>query len=82
VSLEDQAVVVSQWQNDHMLGLSIIDQGVGLQAKDAVQRQGGAGIGLGLQIADRIVALHQGTVQYAPLANKGTQVLISFPIRA
>lgn len=86
VSLEDQVVVISPWQNDQVLGLSILDQGVGLTVNDPsqspTQPRASAGLGLGLQIAKRIVDLHQGTMQSIPLANKGTQVLISFPIRA
>lgn len=90
-SPEHSNVIVSQWQAEGMIWISILDQGPGIppeeldKAFEAFQqinreKQEQQGIGLGLPLSRRIIEAHSGTLTLNSVVGKGTQVTIGLPI--
>ncbi|MEL6671801.1 MAG: HAMP domain-containing sensor histidine kinase [Bacteroidota bacterium] len=73
----------------HML-FKVVDQGIGIPKEDQQRilepfsRAGNAlnfhGSGIGLALSHRIIKLHQGNFQLSSQLQKGTTVLVSFPL--
>lgn len=88
---ENTDVEVTQWKSDGRVWVSIADHGRGippdkltaaLEAFQQIDREHHEqqGIGVGLTLAQRIIAAHGGTFDIRSVINKGTQVLVSLPI--
>jgi signal transduction histidine kinase len=90
-SPEGGEVVVSQWEADDKVWISIMDAGPGiappkldqaLQDFHQIDRetQEQQGIGLGLPLARRIVEAHGGTFEINSVVDKGTQITVGLPV--
>ncbi|HEY9045190.1 MAG TPA: HAMP domain-containing sensor histidine kinase [Ohtaekwangia sp.] len=72
-----------------MLTLTFRDHGIGIPEEDhsnifepfyrAGNTQSIKGHGIGLSMVNRIVALHQGTIQLQSVVGEGTTIILSFP---
>lgn len=89
-SPEGAEVVVTQWQIENQVLVSVIDQGPGIppdQIKNALrefqqidrQHREQQGMGLGLPLAKRIVEVHRGALEIKSVVGRGTQVTIALP---
>ncbi len=90
-SPQGSEVLVSQWQADAALWITILDRGPGIPPeklalaledfyqidRDTYEQQG---IGLGLPLARRIIETHRGTFEIRSVVGKGTQITISLPV--
>jgi signal transduction histidine kinase len=87
-----EEITVSTKQKESSLEITIKDQGVGIEKKDlphifdrfyrsdkARSRETTGGYGLGLSIAQKIVALHHGTISVRSVFGKGTTFTIHLP---
>jgi signal transduction histidine kinase len=90
-SPSDSEVVVTQWQTDDTVWITIDDQGEGIpqdklqQALEAFQQidreiREQQGMGLGTFVAHRIIKAHGGTLALKSEVGKGTQVRVSLPV--
>ena len=79
---------------DHMVQISVNDQGMGIEKTDLPHifdrsyradksRTGGtaAGYGLGLPIAKKIVEMHNGTINVESVLKKGTTFTVKLPLK-
>jgi signal transduction histidine kinase len=89
-SPERGEVVVSEWQDEDGIHVSILDHGIGMTATEKqqalekyvqVNRQAHEqqGIGLGLPLASEIVRAHGGTLELRSTPGQGTEIVISLP---
>jgi two-component system, sensor histidine kinase and response regulator len=89
-SPQGSEVVITQWEADQQVMVSILDQGPGIppdQLENALgefkqidrQLREQQGMGLGLPLARRIVEAHRGTFEIRSVVGKGTQVTITLP---
>ncbi len=88
----DGEVIISLNKNKNSIELKIVDTGIGISNNDLkyifdrfykvdqshTKQSGGAG--LGLSIVQEIVKLHEGSIQISSQLNKGTKILIFFPV--
>lgn len=85
---------VKATKTDHMIQISVSDQGMGIEKTDLPHifdrfyradksRTGGTahGYGLGLPIAKKIVEMHNGTISVASVLKKGTTFTIKLPLK-
>ncbi|MEO8613210.1 MAG: ATP-binding protein, partial [Chloroflexota bacterium] len=89
-SPDNAEVVISQWQADHSVWISILDTGAGI-APDQIdyamrefeqidrEKWEQQGLGLGLPLANRIIEAHGGDLKLSSIVGKGTQVVIRLP---
>ncbi len=88
---DSRAVMVSLETADGRVNLRIADDGVGIPPGSEERlfepfvkldraRGHGAGYGLGLDLCQRIVRLHGGTLQLAPRQPRGTEAVVNFSI--
>jgi signal transduction histidine kinase len=86
----DGCITISQWITDRTVWVSIVDRGSGIpesqleQAMQAFQQldretHEQQGIGLGLTLAHRLLAIHGGELQLNSVVGKGTQALVKLP---
>ena len=86
----DEICILSE-HIDGRVDLKIIDQGIGISTdqiqlvmSDSIHSSPGTsgelGVGLGLQMCRELIKMNKGKLQIAPNENKGTTVIISFPI--
>jgi signal transduction histidine kinase len=89
-SPQGSEVVITQWEADQQVMVSILDQGPGIppdQLENALgefkqidrQLREQQGMGLGLPLARRIVEAHRGTFEIRSVVGTGTQVTITLP---
>ena len=89
-SPEDGEVVVTQWETESIVWVSILDEGEGMEPEKVEQalqpfRQIGRetreqqGLGMGLPLARRIIETHGGKMKINSIANRGTQVVVGLP---
>ena len=75
--------------NTNQINIIIKDTGFGITKKNISKisdpffttKDSGKGTGLGLSIAFKIIKEHNGKIEYKSELNKGTSVIISFPIK-
>lgn len=90
-SPEHGQVLISQWQADDAVWISILDKGPGIPKElledifkpfyqVSHEKQEQQGIGLGLPLSRRIIEAHGGTLTLNSVVGKGTQVTISLPL--
>ncbi len=87
---EDGRITIATQVDEEMLELSITDTGIGISEEvmphifKTFWRQDEAhttpGFGLGLSIAQKIITLHQGTIDITSTPNEGTTVRIVLPL--
>lgn len=74
---------------NRMLNIEIKDTGIGI-APDNINKitspffttkEPGKGVGLGMSIAYSIIKNHQGDIKYKSEVNKGTTVIVNFPVK-
>lgn len=85
----DKTVVVSLSVADNVIICEFSDKGIGIDPAEigqifqpffrAKNVKNIVGNGLGLSLADKIIALHQGTISIVSELNKGTQVTVRIP---
>jgi signal transduction histidine kinase len=88
----NEAVSVKLQSEEEQIIVTITDQGRGIAETDAAHildplyrgnNVGGvAGYGIGLAITQKIIDLHQGTIQITSSLNQGTSVSICLPVQA
>lgn len=90
-SLEKATVTVSSEQKKHSVAISVKDTGVGISEEDLTHifdrfyradksRSQADGYGLGLSIAKKIVAVHNGTIDVQSELGKDTTFILTFPL--
>jgi signal transduction histidine kinase len=92
-SPEETTITVSLEKKDHIVLVSIQDQGIGIEAKDiphifdrfyradkSRSKNTVAGYGLGLSIAQKIVQTYNGTINVKSKPGEGTSFIIRLPI--
>jgi signal transduction histidine kinase len=84
-------IVVGSWRRGGSVGFSVEDQGSGIVAADlphifepfyrsaSVRREGRSGVGLGLAMAQRIVASLGGTITVESTAGRSARFVVGFP---
>jgi signal transduction histidine kinase len=84
-------IVVSSWRRGDSAGFTVEDQGSGIAAADlphifepfyrsaAARREGRGGVGLGLAVAQRIVASLGGTITVESTAGRAARFVVGFP---
>ena len=83
-------MLVSQWEADDAVWITILDQGPGIPPDELAialkdfnqinrEAQEQQGIGLGLPLARQIIETHRGTFEIRSVVGKGTQITISLP---
>jgi len=84
-------IVVGSWRRERSVGFSVEDQGSGIAAADlphifepfyrsaSVRREGRSGVGLGLAVAQRIVASLGGTIAVESTAGRSARFVVGFP---
>ncbi len=89
-SHEDGQVIISQWQSDDAIWITIADQGIGMTPEQQAQAlhpfeqidrgaQEQQGMGMGLPIVRRIVEAHGGHIELQSVEGRGTQVSVRLP---
>lgn len=84
-------VSISQWRRGDTVFISITDMGIGIpqeqleQALRAFQQIGREqreqqGMGIGLWLAQRLIAVHGGRLDFRSVQGKGTQVIVRLPV--
>lgn len=84
-------VIVSQWQAEGYVWLSISDNGSGIASEELAhvledfhqidrESQDQQGMGLGLPLARRIIEAHGGALEIHSVVDKGTQIEVSLPV--
>jgi signal transduction histidine kinase len=90
-SSEGQSVRVTQWADGQNVYIEVADQGAGMTAdqiqqalkpfeqvdRDTKEQQG---IGLGLTIAQQVIAAHGGSLYINSQVGSGTQVTVQLPL--
>jgi signal transduction histidine kinase len=82
--------VVTEWQTEANVCISVVDQGDGIpgdQIANALRQfkqidrttHEQQGMGLGLPLARRLIEVHQGTLSLSSVVGRGTQVVIELP---
>jgi two-component system sensor histidine kinase CiaH len=92
-SAEKTTVTITTKKTDHTMLISITDEGVGIDPKDIPHifdrfyradmsrtKQAVSGYGLGLSIAKKIVAMHNGAITVKSGKEKGTTFTIQLPV--
>ncbi len=84
-------IVVASWRRDGAAGFTVDDRGSGIAAADlphifepfyrsaSARREGRAGVGLGLAVAQRIIASLGGTITVESTPGRGTRFVVGFP---
>lgn len=93
-SISKSTIVITSKKADTSATITVADEGIGIEAKDlphifdrfyradsARSKNAVSGYGLGLSIAKRIVAIHQGTLSVSSAVGKGTTFTIRLPRR-
>ncbi len=92
-SPEKSVVRISAREIDHLLVITVKDQGIGINKEDlpyifdrfyradsARQKSGAGGYGLGLAIAKKITESHHGTISVQSQPGEGTTISVSLPL--
>jgi signal transduction histidine kinase len=92
-SPRDTTVTVSGERQKDRVRVSVADQGIGIDAKDArrifekfyrtrtAEQSGEKGTGIGLSIVEQIVAQHGGSIAVESEVGKGSRFTVSVPMR-
>jgi signal transduction histidine kinase len=84
-------IVVRIWGQAEWAAFSVEDRGCGIPVEDlprvfepfyradAIRRQGRAGVGLGLAVAQRITATHRGTITAESEPGRGSRFVVRLP---
>ncbi len=91
-SLDNTTITLSSRKKDHMVQITVVDQGMGIEKKDlphlfdrfyradlSRSKQEINGFGLGLSIAKKIVEHHHGSIQVHSELGRGTTFTINLP---
>ena len=85
-------VIISSYSKDDILFIKVEDNGIGIskdeQKKifenfyrtDKSRNKNSGGIGLGMAISDKIVKVHNGTIDLQSEENNGTTITIIIPL--
>lgn len=73
-------VEVSTHVNDGQIQLSVLDRGPGLPEPQANNQSPSYRVRLGLEVVERIVKLHEGSLQFLPRDGGGLEVRVVFPL--
>ncbi len=82
-------IYISTKITDNNIFVSIKDDGIGISNEDLgrifdpffTTKEAGKGTGLGLSICSKIIQEHYGSLEYLSELNKGTEALITLPIK-
>jgi len=85
-------VTVTLKREKDQIALAVADDGIGVPANRVAEvfepfvklersRGHGVGYGVGLNLCQRIVQLHGGTIELIPRKPRGTEVLVRYPLR-
>jgi two-component system cell cycle sensor histidine kinase PleC len=89
-SPENGEVVLSQWETESVVWVSILDEGEGMtpeKVEEALlpfrqlsrETREQQGLGMGLPLARRIIETHGGKMKINTVAERGTQVIVGLP---
>jgi two-component system sensor histidine kinase ArlS len=86
---EDHKAVVGLYASDKQITIIVIDKGRGIEEHElknifqpfyrAQENSIGAGFGLGLSLADKIIKLHKGNIEVSSVKNAGSRFTIQLP---
>lgn len=86
---DQKEVAVSITTTDSFCEITVMDKGIGIPAKElkyifdpffrASNTDSFKGYGIGLPLAQKIIRLHRGQLNYSSVENEGTTVTIAFP---
>ncbi|MCB9626845.1 MAG: HAMP domain-containing protein [Sandaracinaceae bacterium] len=89
----EATITVRAVRRGDILSISVVDRGIGMAAADVPRafepffrsdrsrHKGTGGVGLGLNLVQRIVQAHDGTVRIESELDRGTQVVVELPQR-
>jgi PAS domain S-box-containing protein len=87
---KEGSITISTKNDNYYLSVSIKDTGSGISKENLSKifdpffttKEVGEGTGLGLSISLKIIEDHKGKIEYNSVVNQGTEVIITFPLKA
>jgi len=87
---KEGSITISTKNDNYYLSVSIKDTGSGISKENLSKifdpffttKEVGEGTGLGLSISLKIIEDHKGKIEYNSVLNQGTEVIITFPLKA